>query len=218
MGARPDIMESLINLIKKSEMVNELKGRVIQVGNKVMQIDHPDPAIAPLGFQSVVRLWTVHPKSKRNPIRLKRSYGFRSADQAEEYVSIWKETETNSLQAIQERAEQRRLANRVPASDYYQIGDIVVNSWGYEQTNIEFYRVTEITDRTIRIARVISESVPDSLYSHGMADEVVPGRELMVGGPEYRLRVKAGGRLSQPNSYYYMHRWNGQPMYRSWYA
>jgi hypothetical protein len=45
---------------------------------------------------------------------------------------------------------------------------------------------------------------------------------LKPNGDTYNLRVKSGYNgdvaLSQPASYYYMHKWDGRSMYKSWYA
>ena len=131
---------------------------------------------------------------------------------------------TNNENERKKEKEEKRQANlNVKASYFYKIGDILVNSWGYEQTNIEFYQVTEIKEKTI-VVRQISQSVEaGSYYSHGMACNVLPEpNSFIIDGRmdklTYQLRVKANGYLSQPKPYYYIHKWDGRPMYCSWYA
>jgi hypothetical protein len=46
----------------------------------------------------------------------------------------------------------------------------------------------------------------------------VPAEDLRPNGTEYLLRVKAEGRLTNPQSYYYFRKWEGRPQYVSWYA
>ena len=44
-------------------------------------------------------------------------------------------------------------------SDYVKVGDFVYNSWGYDQTNIDWYKIVKVTNRTIKIVRVKSNVV-----------------------------------------------------------
>ena len=131
---------------------------------------------------------------------------------------------TNNENERKKEKEEKRQANlNVKAADYYKIGDILVNSWGYEQTNIEFYQVTEIKQKTIVVRQISQIIEAGSYYSHGMACNVLPvPNSFIIDGRmdklTYQLRVKANGCLSQPQSYYYIHKWDGRPMYCSWYA
>lgn len=36
----------------------------------------------------------------------------------------------------------------------FKIGDIIYNSWGWEQTNIDFYQIVGITKKSIKIRRI----------------------------------------------------------------
>jgi hypothetical protein len=124
--------------------------------------------------------------------------------------------------------EQRRLAynkekreknKNTKASDYYQLGDIIVNTWGYEQTNVSFYQAIKITNRTITVKEIASTTVPETTGSMGMSCDVLPKIDgFTANGKEYKLIVYSEGRLSNPTSYYYFHKWDGRPMYSSWYA
>ena len=120
----------------------------------------------------------------------------------------------NKRKAAKKEADKNTLA-----TDFYNVGDIIVNSWGWEQTNIDFYQVVKTTKKCI-FAEEIGQTVEkDSEYSHGMACNVLPTQNQFVkNGDKYRLTVKANGALSNPASYYYMHKWDGRPMYKSWYA
>ena len=132
----------------------------------------------------------------------------------------------NTIEAAEKKAAEKaakKSANAaISAADHWKIGDIIVNSWGWEQTNIDFYVVTAVKGKTITVAEVYGAQVEGTMYAHGMACDVVPTSELKPNGKTYNLRVKSGyngdAALSQPESYYYMHKWSGRPMYKSWYA
>lgn len=47
----------------------------------------------------------------------------------------------------------------------FKIGDIVYNSWGYEQTNIDFYQVVKTTKSTITIRRIGQQTTETGFMS-----------------------------------------------------
>ena len=134
---------------------------------------------------------------------------------------VTREQEFTNRKAAEKTA--KKLANAaINAADHFAVGDIIVNSWGWEQTNIDFFRVTSVKGKTIDVEEVYIKQVEGSTYSHGMACEVVPTNVKKENGDSYKLRIKSGynggAAICQPKSYYYMHKWDGRPMYCSWYA
>lgn len=98
-----------------------------------------------------------------------------------------------------------------------EVGDILDSSWGYEQTNVDFYQVTAVVGkRTIKIRKISHEMVEGSMISHGMACDVVPVKDSFI-GEEITKVVTCGDHISF-NSYRGASKWNGRPCYNSWYA
>lgn len=127
---------------------------------------------------------------------------------------------------IQKKAALQVLQKQYDVKEHYQIGDIIYNSWGYEQTNIEFYQVVGFKGRTKIVVKAIAQiQVQDSMMSHGMACDVVPVKDNFLSGnwaKEYTLTVKPKewapeGSICNPQSYYYFKKWDGRAMYKSWY-
>lgn len=94
----------------------------------------------------------------------------------------------------------------------FKIGDILVSSWGYGQTNINYYEVVKITKSTISIRELESDVTENGF----MCGDSVPrlGRyrwdKATIKRPkngQVRLSAYAAARL-----------WNGKPSYCSWYA
>lgn len=142
-------------------------------------------------------------------------------EQILEYIDKWIKAVSENLQRdIDRKAELKKQRENITADQFYKIGDILVNSWGYEQTNVDFYRVIGVKGKTITYVKIPHLIIEESMYAHGMACDVVPDTSYTPGPGAVLLksRVKENGYLSQPNSYYYIHRWNGEPMYKSWYA
>jgi hypothetical protein len=93
-------------------------------------------------------------------------------------------------------------------------GDILDSSWGYEQTNVDFYRVDKILGKKFFLVRKMKSQRIEG--SEGfMCDRVVCGSEvvnfdLFKGNVTRQGFLKIKGNLCSV--------WDGKPMHRSWYA
>ena len=168
----------------------------------------------------LVELKRMTPKAKYSLCKIEWRYVYKTEPEAiEKMFSTFNNLESN-IKSHNERKEKARKANAdVNASDFYKVGDIICNTWGYEQTSVDYYQVVKVGNKTIEVKEICCSIVENSMYSHGMACEVVPAlNEFKENGDRYLLRVKSEGRLSNPASCYYMHKWSGKPEYKSWYA
>lgn len=98
-----------------------------------------------------------------------------------------------------------------------KVGDIFYNSWGWEQTNIDFYQVISTTAKTITLRQI--KGCSDDYNSYHMtgstvavkdafcSDELIRKTPYLMGG-EWRINFEygAGGQ------------WDGKPMDFSCYA
>jgi hypothetical protein len=128
----------------------------------------------------------------------------------------------------EQAAKQKAAMSGFKACDFFKVGDVVVNSWGYEQTNVDFYQVTEVLNKKIRVREIASKIVENSMYSHGMACEVVPAIDEFIENQRKEISIltlkadvnKSGEilcRICNPESFYYFQKWDGKPEYKSWY-
>lgn len=91
-------------------------------------------------------------------------------------------------------------------------GDILSCSWGYEQTNIDFYLVTQtIGTRTIEIQEIGSHIEETGFMSGRSTPDTIRRGKIT------RHRVAADNAV-KINSYQRAHLWDGKPEYNSWYA
>jgi len=61
-----------------------------------------------------------------------------------------------------------------------KVGDILYSSWGYDQTNIEFFKVVKVSDFSVWIQEIGKKVVEVTGWAH---QNVVP-----VDSPEYQVR------------------------------
>ena len=62
-------------------------------------------------------------------------------------------------------------AGVAPAEVGVQVGDFFVNSWGYDQTNVDFYKVVGLTPKGVKVQKWTKAVVEDN----GPQVYVVPG-------------------------------------------
>ena len=100
------------------------------------------------------------------------------------------------------------------ATTAFAVGDIITNSWGYEQTNVDAFVVVKVSAKRVTLREIGVETVPGSGISHGMADHVKPvvtkgGKESVHGVSIHGVNFKYGSGS----------KWDGKrSLYRSWYA
>lgn len=97
--------------------------------------------------------------------------------------------------------------------DGVKIGDIFVSSWGYEQTNVDFYQVVDIKGTSTVILRAVGGEFTG--YTSGMAGERKPVKDSFTSDELIIKRVVDGViKFSHSNAYL----WDGKrSYYNSWY-
>jgi hypothetical protein len=162
----------------------------------------------------------LRPKAKYSPVKILWHYVYKTLPDAENKAL---ETFTTLTDRQKEKAEhqaaKKAARKEVKASDHYELGDIIVNTWGYDQTNVDFYQVTKLTTKTIEVKEIGQKIEERTETSNGMSCNVLPDvNSFIVDGDCYNLRVYENGNLSNPKSHYYMRKWSGKSQYCSWYA
>lgn len=137
-------------------------------------------------------------------------YGFKTQEQMEKKI----QDQIASVQASEEYKAKRKAEQKKPHT--LQVGDILYGSWGYDQTNVNFFKVKRLIAKTmVELVEVAAQHVEDSGMSHGMADQVVAVPEIELGEP---FKRKASARnYVKINSVYGASPYDGEPKYRSWY-
>jgi len=88
------------------------------------------------------------------------------------------------------------------------VGDILVSSWGYDQTNIDYYEVVQATVKTVVIRRL-----EDKVVKRGQTDDwVMPIKGKFKGAP-MRKKIKEwrGKPMVDISSYASAYFWDGLP-------
>ncbi len=129
---------------------------------------------------------------------------FRSTERREEYVNNW-------LDGLRSRNETKatRQAKRSQGHSL-KVGDILDSSWGYDQTNIDFYEVIDTPSKCFVTIREIGQHIE---HAGQGSDRVTPNRGHYIGGA-MRKRASADNYITL-TSYSCASPWSGQPRHQT---
>lgn len=149
---------------------------------------------------------------KRNKPDLHVQY--RTPERREQHL---REHVENARKVAEYKAEQ--LAKRKGFKHGFKVGDVLYNSWGYEQTNVEFYEVIATTAGTLTMREIAQETEPGSEGFMCDRRKALPGQFLNDAKPVTK-RVQYGGdgpgHISMDHGSCSL--WDGKSKYCSWYA
>jgi len=119
----------------------------------------------------------------------------------------------------------------------YKVGDILHHSWGYDQTNCDFYQVVEVKTASVVLRKIAAETVPGS--EGFMSESVMPVKDTFIEkgpqaltkhdydispqNPTIKKRVCFYVQNDGTLKYYvsvpfgWCDLWKGKPEYSSWY-
>lgn len=135
-------------------------------------------------------------------------YSFLGEEQARARIQQHFEGQRAKAEA---KAERRKAQKQFTTS--LVVGDLLYTSWGYEQTNVEWFQVTEVkpSGKTV-VLREVAREVEDTGFMSGVSK---PLKDAFVGEPLTK-RVRTGDAVSIDNVRSAF-KWNGKPKYCSWY-
>ena len=91
-------------------------------------------------------------------------YAFSTYERMEKYIA----DQIESVRLSQERKAKEKAERLKPHS--LKVGDIMVCSWGYDQTNVNFYKVKRLVGKSmVELIGIRSANIDDSYEAHGMA-------------------------------------------------
>ena len=96
------------------------------------------------------------------------------------------------------------------------VNDVLSSSWGYEQTNVDFYQVTKLVGKTMVEMKKIGSNRE---YDECMSGKCTPILNSFSEDSEVlRKRVICGGESVRITSFSMASKWDGRPEYFSTYA
>lgn len=135
------------------------------------------------------------------------NYRFRSAEARAEAIQklVSKQNARATLNA-KHKAERKQPVT-------LKVGDILTSSWGYEQTNREFWEVTKVNAATVEVRELGQETTESTGWCQGRSD---PKQGNYI-GESRRCAVHYGNQV-RVHAHAFAHPWDGKPSFWSAYA
>ena len=124
------------------------------------------------------------------------------------------EMEIELLEA-EEPEKKPEPANPQSNESGFSIGDILYTSWGYEQTNVDFYQVVGLAGKKTVKIRQINSKIDESKPAGHDSDYVLPVKDDFKYDEVISKRPNKYGQIKL-ESYMRLVRWDGKSKYRSW--
>jgi hypothetical protein len=149
---------------------------------------------------------------------------FRSFARLIEYCDQW----ISNREAIKAGEDKKKAIKKEALKEMahdFKVGDILYDSWGWEQTNIDFYQITEVLKGSVKLRPISDIYAPNQEGNiNSMAAYVIPVRDNFT-GPEVLKKINAMVNYNGSVSYYIKskHGWisrhvENEKHYSSWYA
>jgi len=144
------------------------------------------------------------------------NYFYNSHERREEAIKKYKETaDWHEEYDLKKKAE--KAARPKPQS---KVGDIFVNSWGYEQTNVDYYQIIERPSAHFAIVKEIGAKMVEGSAGRDCCNMLPMKDVFLENGKEMRVKITNYGKGSESfkvNSYSSASLWKGEENYCSWY-
>jgi hypothetical protein len=140
-------------------------------------------------------------------------YSFRTPEGMQKYINDFLESQKKNLEYKQERKNKRKAPalSAVP----FKPGDILYDSWGWEQTNVDFYEVVEVRTASTIVLRQIAQNTEETGF---MSGHTTPRPGEFIGEPIIKRIQWYEGRPYIKSEFGCISKWDGRPVHCSWYA
>ena len=134
-------------------------------------------------------------------------YVFKTDEQREAFLEkFFKGLEKRAEAKAERKAEAKAIKEK--AASEMKVGDIYYTSWGYDQTNVDFYKILEVKKSSAVIVEVAGSKVSDN----GPSTTVVPSPEIEIGEPMLKRMGEYGFKIY---SFAHAHKWDGKPKHET---
>lgn len=157
--------------------------------------------------------------TEQNPKKGRRGgicRGFATEEAANIYAAMRRDEDQEAERKKAEKRAERAAARRATPNPF-TVGMIFENSWGYDQTNVDYYQVVRLTPRGVYIRPIAGKTCAKS--EGFMSDQVVPAKDNFTGPEQFKPILEGAdkGYLSAEHGCMKLvAEW--EATYRSWYA
>jgi hypothetical protein len=131
-------------------------------------------------------------------------YRLRNEAEFDKIVNELADSRRSHLKRKQDELDERRNYQHD-----IKVGDIFNTSWGYDQTNVDFYEVVAIKGKTVLVREVAKDGAGEAAAGYDLVTPM-PGHYV---GPAIRVLPRPGGNFKVERNY--AHKWDGKPQHQT---
>lgn len=138
-------------------------------------------------------------------------HGFPNEERRDAHISQW-------LEGLRGKAQQKAKARaeKLAFRHDLKVGDVLMTTWGWEQTNADFYQVVRVPSGKTVVIRHIKEAITKDAGDGAMSGYAMPVLNEFDSGEMLVRYGEHGARISQSRGY--ARKWNGNKVRVTWYA
>lgn len=155
------LTESIMDIYKNKDtipVVNSVEEAKKLVNDGVYDFRFMDYLIAINMEKLTMGMLKLTPKGKYSGYKVKQNYRY---GKQERLLQALDEFITREQSWIKRKEDEKleKQKKRKEMVNPYKVGDLLYSSWGYDQTNVDFYQVTKVGDKSVWVRPVASEMV-----------------------------------------------------------
>lgn len=164
-------------------------------------------------------MFKMTPKGRFNEA-IEFNYRFKTAAARQAYIDNFYNMEAAKAARSEERKKAKAEARKNMVNPF-KVGDVLYDSWGYDQTNIDFYQVVAVGPKSVKIREIGQVVTKEAGY---LCEYVAPDVDNFVGEAQTKtLQMYLAYETGQPVVYISsrhgsISKYNGTPKYQSHYA
>lgn len=180
--------ENIVEIKNTEELKEELKEgkNYFKFDKYLIIIDTQDEKVN----QPTMMIVKDAPRS-RFGFKIEANYKYRNMEQLYRGIDRFLENKLEIIRREKEYKESKKKA-RQEMKNPYKVGDILYDSWGYDQTNIDFYQVTRTSPKSVWIRPIASEQVKGT--EGFMSANVKPVKDKFIGDEQRKPLQVMGGK------------------------
>lgn len=143
-----------------------------------------------------VQIYRMTPKARYFKEKIISNYFYGTVQQQEEAIAKFI---ANIERQAKEVADRKQVKKDVRANmvNPFKVGDILYDSWGYDQTNIDYFQVVSVGNRSVKIRSIGQKFVRGDA---GWAETISPAKDDFIGEEMNRnLQVDSRGGIHVPS-------------------
>lgn len=118
----------------------------------------------------------------KNQYKIIEHFRFATEDRRKEWIT---EKMTNIKANIESTENYRKEKKEAISGHTFKVGEVLYQSWGYDQTNIDFYQIVSIGEKSVKV-RSISQKMVNGTEGF-MCENVTPDIDNFTGEVETKI-------------------------------